>query len=53
MDNLVKCPHCGGTTYRLLKEPRAVECQDCGRSFTIDQGAQQEQAPTEKPKQRE
>jgi hypothetical protein len=47
----VKCPHSGGTTYRLLKElPRAVECQNCGHSFSIEQ-AQQLSAPIENPKQ--
>lgn len=52
MDKQVKCPHCGGTTYRLLQQPRNVECQDCGRSFLIDQ-AQQQSAPTEKQKRPE
>ena len=51
MDNLVKCPYCEGTTYRLLKEPRTVECQDCGRSFSFDAVVQQQQAPSEKPRQ--
>jgi transposase-like protein len=46
------CPHCGGTTYRLLKDPRAVECQDCGRSFSLDVGAQR-QPPVEKLQQPE
>ena len=49
MEHPVKCPHCGGTTYRLLTELRTVECQDCGRSFSINKGAQQEPVPREKP----
>jgi uncharacterized Zn finger protein len=30
-----QCYYCGGTTYRVLREPKTVECLKCGRSSKL------------------
>ena len=38
MDKPVKCPYCGGTTYRLLKEPRPSTARTAAGRFHSMQG---------------
>ncbi len=32
---LFQCYYCGGTKYRVLRQPHMVECLTCGRSSTL------------------
>jgi transcription elongation factor Elf1 len=36
MPEPLKCPHCGSTAYRILKQPWTLECRNCGRSSSFD-----------------
>lgn len=36
----LKCPHCGSTAYRVLKQHWMLECRDCGRNYPFDEWSQ-------------
>jgi uncharacterized Zn finger protein len=40
----LNCPHCGNEGFRVLKQPRTLECLQCGRSCSFEEAAQAAQS---------
>lgn len=40
-----KCPNCGSSAYRVLKQARTVECTGCGQSASFDDAFPREDDP--------
>jgi hypothetical protein len=45
----LNCPHCGNEGFRLLKQPRTLECLKCGRSCSFEEAACAAQPPRDHP----
>jgi len=42
----LNCPHCRNEGFRVLRQPRMLECLKCGRSCSFEEAARA--APTQR-----